>query len=760
MKRRLDLLIPFALLLAALVVRAEEGPGIERLRNLVFDSYQRFHPRPYSDAGVTIVDIDEESLAKIGQWPWPRSTLATLVTRLGQQAAAAIALDIILAEPDRTGPKNLLKLWPDNPDLRAVKDTILKLPDPDMELAQALASNPTIVGVALVNQPVSGSDATPLPQKAGLVNAGDDARNFLPRFAEAVRPLPLFELAAYGYGAVNVAPDPDGTIRRLPLMATLGDAILPGFASEALRVALKGSTYQVKASGANNVVQFFDEGISFVRVVGKVNGQKIDTIIPTERNGSIILYDSGTQPGRFVPAWQVLEGKADPNRIAGHIVLIGSTSEGLKDLKSTPLAPTMAGVEVTAQILEQIITGTYLKRPFWAWQIELGFLFLFGSALIIIARRFSAVGGALIGFFGSAAAIAASWFAFTRYGWLVDPIFPVAVALLLYMATTFLGYLRTEGEKRFIRDVFSQMMSPILVEKLASQPEPPKLGGELRELTVMFSDLQGFTSIAEGLEPQELTRLINRFMTPMARVIQDDQAGTIDKYMGDAIMAFWNAPLDVPDHAARALAAALGMRAALVTLNAELAREAAEKGEGPMGLAFGIGINTGPCSVGYMGSEQRKAYTTIGDAVNLASRLEGLTRLYGVDCVLGDSTAQAVAPAGGAAPAFALIEVDLVRVKGKQRPEPVHALIGDAALAESEPFRRLAAAHRAFMAAYRAQDWPAASEALVGLHHQTEHHFPMLMPLYALYQRRIDEFRAHPPPQPWDGVFAARGKTG
>jgi adenylate cyclase len=756
MKRWLDLLIPFALLLAALVVRVQEGPGIERLRNLVFDSYQRFQPRPYADAGVTIVDIDEESLAKIGQWPWPRSTLAELVTKLGQQHASAVALDIILAEPDRTGPQNLIRLWPGNPDLETVKQTILKLPDPDMDLAQALASNPTVVGVALVNQPVPGSDATPLPHKAGIVNAGDDARIFLPRFAEAVRPLPLFEQAAIGYGTVNVAPDPDGTIRRLPLLSTLGDLIVPAFAAEALRVGLKGSTYQIKASGGSGVFQFFDQGLSMVRVVGKPTS----VIVPTEKNGSVVLYDSGTQPDRFIPAWQVLEGKADPNRIAGHIVLVGSTSEGLKDLKPTPLAPTMSGVEVTAQILEQIITGTYLKRPFWAWQVEVGFLLLFGSALIIIAQRFTAIGGAVIGFVGSAAAIGASWFAFVHYGWLVDPIFPVAVATVLYMTTTFLGYLRTEGEKRFIRDVFSQMMSPILVEKLASQPEPPKLGGELRDLTVMFSDLQGFTSIAEGLAPQDLTRLINRFMTPMARVIQDDHAGTIDKFMGDAIMAFWNAPLDVPDHPRRAVEAALGMRGALVAINAELAREAAEKGEGPMGLAFGIGINTGPCSVGYMGSEQRKAYTTIGDAVNLASRLEGLTRLYGVDCVLGDSTAQAVQPAPGNAPAFALLEVDLVRVKGKQRPEPVHALIGDGALAASEPFRGLSALHKTMIQAYRAQDWDGAAAALTQLHHETESHVPRLMPLYALYERRIAGYRQTPPAQPWDGVYDALGKTG
>ncbi|MGH6940202.1 CHASE2 domain-containing protein [Hypericibacter sp.] len=756
MKRWLDLLIPFALLLAALVLRVEEGPGIERLRNLVFDSYQRFHPRPYADAGVTIVDIDEESLAQIGQWPWPRSKLAELVTKLGQQGANAVALDIILAEPDRTGPQNLIRLWSDSPDLAALRGMMLNLPDPDQALAEALAAGPTVVAFALVNEPVPSSGLLPMPHMPGVTRAGDDAIRFVPRFSEAVRALPIFEEAAHGYGAVNTVPDSDGTIRRLPLLFAYGDNIVPGFTAETLRVFLDSTTYQAKASHANNVFEFTQNGVSLIRIAGK-NGK---VIVPTEENGSILLYDTGTQPNRFVPAWRVFDGSADTSRIAGHIILVGSTTEGLKDLRSSPLSSTMSGVEVNAQILEQLLTGTYLKRPFWASEVEIVFLLLFGSALIIIARRFTAIGGAVVGFLGSAAAIGASWFAFTRYGWLVDPIFPVAVATVLYMTTTFLGYLKTEGEKRFIRDVFSQMMSPILVEKLASQPEPPKLGGELRDLTVMFSDLQGFTSIAEGLAPQDLTRLINRFMTPMARVIQDDHAGTIDKFMGDAIMAFWNAPLDVPDHPRRAVEAALGMREALLAINAELAREAAEKGEGPMGLAFGIGINTGPCSVGYMGSEQRKAYTTIGDAVNLASRLEGLTRLYGVDCVLGDSTAQAVQPAAGAVPAFALLEVDLVRVKGKQRPEPVHALIGDGSQAASGLFQTLAALHRTMIQAYRAQNWDGAAAALAQLHHETERHFPRLMPLYALYDRRVAGYRLAPPAQPWDGVYDALGKTG
>jgi adenylate cyclase len=566
----------------------------------------------------------------------------------------------------------------------------------------------------------------------------------------------MFEQPAAGLGSVNIQPDSDGIVRRVPLMMRYQDQIVPGFAAEALRVALGGSTYVLKASGGNNVFETTERGLSQI----KIGRSDSNTLVPTESDGSIIFYDSGTRPDRFVPAWRVLDNSADPARIANHLVLIGSSSEGLKDINHTPLASTMSGVEVMAQVLEQMLNQTYLQRPFWAPDIEVLFLLLFGSALIVIARRFSAVGGAVIGLAGSTAAIAASWFAFTRYGWLVDPIFPVAVALLLYMTTSFLGYLRTEGEKRFIREVFSQILSPILVEKLASQPEPPRLGGELRELTVMFTDLQGFTSIAEGLAPQDLTRLINRFMTPMARVIQDDHAGTIDKYMGDAIMAFWNAPLDVPDHPRRAVEAALGMRDALTAINADLAREAAEKGEGPMGLAVGIGLNTGPCSVGYMGSEQRKAYTTIGDAVNLASRLEGLTRLYGVDCLLGDSTARAVTPPEGTAPLFALIEIDLVKVKGKQHPEPVHALIGDAGMASGEPFRQLADLHGRLISAYRDRRWDEAAAVLARLHRQTEQHFPRLMPLYALYERRIAAFRADPPPQAWDGVYAALGKTG
>lgn len=743
MKRWLDLAIPFALLLAALALRAEEGPGVGRLRNFVFDSYQRLKPRPYIDAPVTIVDIDEESLARLGQWPWPRSRLAELVDRLDGQGAAAIGLDILLSEPDRTAPENLVQLWPATADLDGVRQAILRMPDPDLLLAESLANAPAAVGFELTDR----GQSDPPPLKAGFARAGDDPRLFLPRYAGVVRARAEFEAAATGYGSVNVVPDSDGTTRRLPLLMAVGDGLVPSFAAEALRVAQGARSYAIKASGASGAASF---GAATGIVAVKIGA----AIVPTDASGAVLLYDSGHRAERFVPAWQVIEGGNDPARVAGRIVLIGSTAEGLKDLKPTPLAPTMAGVEATAQALEQMTTGIFLSRPDWADGAEILFLLVFGSALILIARRFSAVGGALLGLGAAGIAIAGSWLAFTRDGWLVDPLFPTAVALLLYLATSFLGYLRTEGEKRHVRAIFSQYLSPVLVEKLASQPEPPRLGGETRELTLMFSDLQGFTSIAEGLDPAALTRLMNSFLTPMTRVIQE-RLGTIDKYMGDCVMAFWNAPIDDPDHAAHALWAALAMRAELARLNAELAREAAERGQGPMGLAFGIGINTGHCSVGNMGSEQRIGYTAIGDAVNLASRLEGLTRLYGIDCVVGEATARAAAGHG-----FALVEIDRVRVKGKRKPETVHALLGDRAVAEGEPFRALATAHAAMIEAYRACDWDGAAAALEDAHDRLGTDFLSLTPLYALYEQRIAEFRETPPPADWDGVHEAQGKSG
>lgn len=738
----LDLVIPFALLLAALLFWIDAGQAIRELRAIVFDSYQRLLPRPYLDPAVRIVDIDEPSLKAIGQWPWPRERLAALVDRLAEQGAAAIALDIILSEPDRTGPANLAKLWQDRPDIEQIRRALAFLPDPDAQLAEALGRTPSVLGFLLAD---NGS-ATALAHKAGFATAGDDPLQFLPTLGAAVPALPAFEAAATGYGSVNVVPDSDGRTRRVPLFFASNGEIYPTLAAEALRVAQGASSFVIKSSGASGE-------LSFGKATGIVEAKIGAAIVPTDGNGAVLLYDSGHRPERFVSAASVFDGTNDPAKIAGHIVLIGSSAEALKDLKPSPLDATMPGVEVTAQAIEQMIGGQYLHRPDWAAGAELLFLALFGIAVILATRRVGAVGSALFALAACAIAAEFSWIVFKYRGWLVDPVYPFGVALLLYIASSFLGYLRTEGERRFVRTAFGQYVSPALLQQLTRRPDMLRVGGEMRELTVFFLDIQGFTTIAESLDPEALTRLMNRFLTPMTRIIQEEYEGTIDKYIGDAIMAFWNAPTDEPDHALDALEAALAMRAELERLNATLAAEAAAAGTPPIHLRIGMGINTGRCSVGNMGSDQRFDYTAIGDTVNLASRLEGLTRAYGVDLVVGETTAAQVAGAD-------LIEIDRVRVKGRQQPLAIFTAPPVKPANGADRFGELKTLHDAFLGHYRAGRWAEATAALVPLTALAAAEFPYLDRLYGLYDRRLATLRTAPPAADWDGVFVAATKAG
>ncbi|WP_119460939.1 adenylate/guanylate cyclase domain-containing protein [Rhodospirillaceae bacterium SYSU D60014] len=739
---RLDWIVPGLLLLLALLLRVNEPALVEQLRNLVFDSYQRLAPRAYEPQPVRIVDIDEESLKRLGQWPWPRDRLARLVDRLGEMDAAAVVLDILLAEPDRLAPENLAALWPDRPEFAPLQAEIAALPDPDAALADSLARTPAVTAFVLIDRPSGArADGRTPAIKAGFSHAGDDPRLFAPRFTDATVALPSLEAAARGNGSVNAIPDADGTIRRVPLLVRLGDRLYPSLAAEALRVAQGAGSYMIKASGASGERSFGEAtGITHLRIGAAV--------VPTDARGRILLYDSGSVAARFLPAWRVLEPDFDPAAVAGRIALIGTSAEGLKDVRTTPLDPVMAGVEVHAQILEQMLSGVYLQRPDWATGAELLHLTLFGIVLIVFIRRVGALLSALVAASAIVIAVSLSWAAFARHGWLLDPLFASLVALLVYLSGSLLGYLRTEREKWQVRGAFGRYLSPVLVEELTRHPERLTLGGEMRELTLMFCDIRGFTNIAEGLDPQALTRLINGFLTPMTGVIQD-KGGTIDKYIGDCIMAFWNAPLTDADHARSAIRAALAMRAELQRLNELWDAEAMREGRAPRRIAIGIGINTGFCCVGNMGSEQRFDYSVLGDAVNVASRLESLSGTYGVDLVIGERTAEQV-------PEMALIEIDQVRVKGRATPIAIYTALGDADLRDSELFRELAGAHGAMLAAYRRQDWPEAARALTACRALGE----ILAPLYELYERRIAAFSATPPTKEWDGVFAPTTKTG
>ncbi|HWA49400.1 MAG TPA: adenylate/guanylate cyclase domain-containing protein [Dongiaceae bacterium] len=761
MKRGWDLVLGAAILVGAVALRWIDPLPLQQLRALTFDSYQRLQPRAYDPASpVTIAAIDEKSLAVFGQWPWSRITLARIADRLTELGAAAVAFDVLFAEPDRTSPAAVAVSLPADPRYDPVRTELATLPDPDAEFAETLRRTPSIIAFTYSND--SALRGRTLDAKFGITEIGDPelkAATFVQGGDFPIAPLPALFAAAHGLGDVQVGlPDPDGIVRRVPLVTRIGDTVFPSLAADSLRVALGGQTAQIRLSNKKTVslfgigYEFWLQGIDKMRI-----GQ---AIIPVNANGELLLYDSGPRLERYISAADVLVPDFDPAKVQGRIVLIGATVEGLKDIHATPLSPYVPGVEIHAQILEQIVAGAYLDRPYYADMLEIVALAIFGLVLLGLLYRRSATGGAIVLVVAVAGSIAASWWQFAAEGFLFDPIYPALAATAMFGSGTLWNYLRTEREKKFVRHAFAQYLSPILVDRLSQHPEQLKLGGELRELTVMFSDIRDFTKISESLEPQELTQLMNAFLTPMTSIIQN-RAGTIDKYIGDCIMAFWNAPLDVPHHAEQAILAAFDMRASLRRLNQS--RAAAATADDPaIFIRIGIGLNSGSGSVGNMGSDQRFNYTVFGDTVNIASRLEALSPAYHVDLVIGEETASG-------APSLALLELDRVRVKGKVLPIRIFTGLGDAGFAGREDFRQLEAAQERLLESYRDQEWDAAEAALAEcrrLAAALPTDLPGALPddklqgFYDLYAARIAAYRAAPPPADWDGVYEAKSKAG
>jgi adenylate cyclase len=692
-------------LLAALTVRWVDTAGLRDLRLMAFDSLQRLDPRPYQPLPITILDIDERALDQFGQWPWSRALLARIMDRLGEAGAAVVALDVVFAEADRTAPAQTLALWRElgavGPD---AAEMIAALPDPDALFAEALATVPAVTGFVLE----SGDSPAPPPKPVGWALAGDDPRPFLPSYGAAIEGLPALYQVARGHGALNLIPDQDGVVRRVPLVLRAGEHLRPSLVGESLRVAQGASGYVVRASGASGATAFGQRsGVIAVRV-GEVT-------VPTDAAGQAWLWDSGHQPDRFVSVAALMDEAFPLERLRHHIVLFGTTAAGLKDQRASPLEGVIAGVELHAQILEQALLGQALTRPDWAPGAEVLMTLLAGLALglgllLLPSGVLVPLGLALV-----VAPPALAWTGFTQARWLLDPVFPAATLALLFGTGLALRYLTSDAERRDVRAAFSRYLAPALVERLASAPEQLRLGGEVRPLTLMFCDIRDFTTLSEGLRPDQLTDLINQFLTPMTGAVLD-HGGTVDKYIGDCLMAFWNAPLDDPNHARHACDAALAMLAALEAVNAERALSAHALGQpAPEPLRIGIGINTGPACVGNMGSDQRFNYSALGDAVNLASRLEAQTKTFGTPIIISEDTLRAAteSPSGGIGnEAFACLDLGRVFVKGRRDPVRAHALLGDAALARSASFLALSEAHAAFMAARSHRNATAIAEAV------------------------------------------------
>ena len=723
-----------AVLAAATALRILDPFFLQALRLIAFDSYQRLEPQAYDPAmPVRIVDIDEDSLAHIGQWPWPRTTVARLVDQLAAQGAAAVAFDILFAEPDQTSPEQFLQRLPPE-EAERLKPLFADQPSNDAVLADAIGRSPTVLATALTGRP---SDV-PLEVKAGFAVAGDDPLPFLGSFAGSSQNLPILDEKASGIGAINWIPDRDQVVRRISIVFGMGNQFVPALFAEALRVAQGASTYILKASNASGEEAFGRQtGLNNIKWGG------IET--PTDADGAIWLQFRPSNPSAFIPAWKVLAGENDPNEVAGMIILVGTSAPGLNDLRATPLDAALPGVEIHAQAIEHILSGRSLSRPDYASAIELVLVVLVGAALGAVLPRLSAGAAALLGASIIAAIFVGGWLAYNHLHLLLDPSYPaLAIGLLVALATLYV-YRRVEQQRGQVRLAFSHYVAPAVVDELIAHPERLELGGVVRQLTILFCDVRNFTSISEQLTAHELTQFINNLLTPLTDIILQ-RRGTIDKYMGDAIMAFWNAPLDDPAHASNACAAALEISKRMGDLNVAWQREAAEKGRKYVPVAVGVGINSGDCCVGNLGSSQRFDYSAIGDDVNVASRLEGLSKQYGVTIVVGESTAAQVSEP--------LFELDLIKVKGRTAPSRLYTMT--AALGGTEEsLAKLLPLHAAMLVAYRDRAWERA-EALIAECRAVG--IATLGKLYDGYQSRIKAWRESPPPADWDGSFTATEK--
>ena len=741
MSRRLGWLLALIMMVLGIGLRLLDPAPIQALRGLVFDAYQKFDPRPYKPSPIRIIDIDDESLSRLGQWPWPRTVLGEMVERLRQAGVATIGFNVVFAESDRTSPARMIESIR-NLDLPpAVQDALggLDLPDNDVLFAASVAGGGVVTGFA-----ASGhrTQATPT-LKAGFAHAGDNPLPFLEAVPGAIPTLAPLEAASAGNGGLIARPDPDGVYRRIPLFFRIGGDIYPSLAAEVLRVAQGANTFLIKSSGASGVVSFGDPtGIDSVKIGSFV--------VPTDPSGKIWLYDTGPVPERSMPAWRVFDPAYDLSSLEGMIVLVGATAAGLGDAVATPVSPVTSAPVLNAQILEQIVHQTFLGRQIWAEGAEVLFLAVLCLLLTLsfMPRRIGAYLSTSLGAIGVIGAVGASWWAFTEHSLLFDPVYPILVGSVVYLINAVFSYMVSETERREVRGAFGRYVAPELVDEIAADPDVLKLGGIRREMTVLFCDVRGFTSFSEKVEPEILTQTLNRFLTVMTDELLSHR-GTVDKYMGDAIMAFWNAPFEEPHHARKACLTALDMNAALPALNDALKTELAAGGVAFDGFRIGIGINTGPCLVGNMGSEQRFNYSVIGDSVNLASRLEGQTKEYKVPIIVGESTRDAAGD-------LAALELDLIRVKGKREAARIFAILGDAETARDDAFGRLVAAHEAMLSAYRGRAWNDARARIKACRLFAGGYG--LDPLYDMYDARLSELAASPLPEDWDGVYVARGK--
>ncbi len=788
LKLSFRLIVTIASIIMAIIfglMRISDPEIVQVLRLKYFDVLQKKFPRPTDGQTYSvIVDIDEKSLREIGQWPWPRTVLADLFDKSRESGMLVIGLDVLFAEKDRTSPELISRdIKKRNPEISKL---LSKLPSNEFLAMEAMKKFPTVIGHSGLDLEgdAKRSDINETSVKVFL-GKSQNPKNWLITYPGLLANVSEFEKAASGSGTVSVAEEPDGIIRRVPLISNVAGTVRPTLGLDMIRVAFQGNSIATR-TGINGV----EEIIIQTKAIGNAS-------IPTDENGRVWIYYGESDSPKvienksryYVSAADIIKGRVGKDRLQGKLGILGTSATGLKDIRPTPVDDRMPGVEIHANLIDTVISAImyytsnknaenvykqslkkglseeeaileknkvkisgapFLKSGANMKFYEALFTILLAFFITISALKFGPVVNIsiLVTVIGSAFYMSVKLFLDEKT--LFDPTFAGVSTFIIYFSNTFANYLRDANEKKQIRGAFSQYLSPALVEQLADDPEKLVLGGETKKMTFLFCDVRGFTTISESFksDPQGLTRLINRFLTPLTNEIINVN-GTIDKYMGDCIMAFWNAPIDVEGHEKMACDATLEMHKAMKELNRIREEEAKAENKKFLELKIGIGLNTGGCVVGNMGSDQRFDYSVLGDAVNLASRLEGQSKSYGVKTVIGPETNESVKDT------YATLQLDMIAVKGKKEAVTIFTLLGDSKFKDSSGFKNLESRHNLILENYFKQEWEKSINEMESAKTLCNN---LMNEYYDIMMERINEYKENPPPKDWDGVYVATSK--
>ena len=727
------------LIIALMLLHASNHVPLEfvhKLENFSYDVRLRMLMPNTVDDRIVIVDIDEKSLLEQGRWPWGRDKVALLVNQLfATYEINTLGFDVVFAEKDESaGLRNLewlqQNVLKDDASFISALNNIRPQLDYDQLLANSFKNRKVVLGYYFQ----TSGDTNHVGQLPPAALTADTFEQNI-HFTEASgfgANLSVLQNSALDAGHFNPNPDEDGITRKVSMLIKYKDQLY-----NSLSLAVARAYLQNAPMGFHFATNGISSGYSAIESL-----QLVDKHIPVDNEVAALVPYRGVQNSfKYVSATDVLKNKVRPDRLKNKIVLVGTTAAGLLDLRATPVQGNYPGVEIHANIISGILDNSIKQRPDYSYIVEILMLLIIGLLLALFLPVLNPIKATLLTIAAMAIVLAIN-FASWQYANLVLPIASILVMIgLIYLLNMSYGFFVESRGKRQLAGLFGQYVPPELVQEMAKNPEKVDMAGESREMTVLFSDIRGFTQISEGLDPKQLTQMMNEFLTPMTKIIHEHR-GTIDKYMGDAIMAFWGAPLKDENHAQNALNAALQMNAAITSINEKFAKK------GWSGIKMGFGLNTGNMVVGNMGSSFRMAYTVMGDSVNLGSRIEGLTKYYGVDIMVSEFVKAQT-------PTMLYRELDLVRVKGKDKPVAIFEPIGLAETLTKETIDALNL-HHEMLQNYRSGNWTLAEKQLASLEKMAPQAGKSA--LLMLYSQRIAQFKKAPPANNWDGVFNHESK--